>query len=324
MDWVGAAAAAVAVAGIVFATIEFPARGWADPIVLASAGAGMLATAFFILIELRSSAPLLDVRLFAKRGFSAGSLSVAIQFLVTFGVFLLLVQYLQLILGYGPLASALGLVPMTVPLIVISVIAPRLSQRFGLRVMTVAGLVTIAVGLMLVSRLTVDARYLDLLWPLVIMSAGLGLCTAPATYAIIAETPESKHGVAAAVNDAAREIGAAMGIAVAGSVLAAGYTRHIQPTLPQLPEPARGPVADSLAAALEVAAQAGPMAQPLVDSAKEAFVNGSSQATLTLAILTAGAAVLLAFLAPGAAGSRDHKTMASSKAPAHRAVAADK
>ena len=125
-------------------------------------------------------------------------------------------------------------------------------------------------------------------------------------------------------DDAAREIGAAMGIAVAGSVLAAGYTRHIQPTLPQLPEPARGPVADSLAAALEVAAQAGPMAQPLVDSAKEAFVNGSSQATLTLAILTAGAAVLLAFLAPGAAGSRDHKTMASSKAPAHRAVAADK
>ena len=70
-------------------------------------------------------------------------------------------------MGYGPLASALGLVPMTVPLIVISVIAPRLSQRFGLRVMTVAGLVTIAVGLMLVSRLTVDARYLDLLWQFV-------------------------------------------------------------------------------------------------------------------------------------------------------------
>ena len=317
VDWVGAAAAAVAVAGIVFATIEFPARGWADSIVLASAGAGILATAFFILIELRSSAPLLDVRLFAKRGFSAGSLSVAIQFLVTFGVFLLLVQYLQLILGYGPLASALGLVPMTVPLIVISVIAPRLSQRFGLRVMTVAGLVTIAVGLMLVSRMTVDARYLDLLWPLLIMSAGLGLCTAPATYAIIAETPESKHGVAAAVNDAAREIGAAMGIAVAGSVLAAGYTRHIQPALPQLPEPARGPVSDSLAAALEIAAQAGPMAQPLVDYAKEAFVNGSSQATLTLAILTAAAAVLLAILAPGTA-ARDHKTTASSTAPAHR------
>src|SRR5690606_10135250 len=281
-----------------------PARGWADSIVLASAGAGILATAFFILIELRSSAPLLDVRLFAKRGFSAGSLSVAIQFLVTFGVFLLLVQYLQLILGYGPLASALGLVPMTVPLIVFSVIAPRLSQRFGLRVMTVAGLATIAVGLMLVSRMTVDARYLDLLWPLLIMSAGLGLCTAPATYAIIAETPESKHGVAAAVNDAAREIGAAMGIAVAGSVLAAGYTRHIQPALPQLPEPARGPVADSLAAALQVADQAGPVAAPLAEFAKAAFVHGSGQAALALAALTTVGAIVLAVLAPGRAPRR--------------------
>ncbi|MBF6370766.1 MFS transporter, partial [Nocardia puris] len=134
----------------------------------------------------------------------------------------------------------------------ISVIAPWLSSLVGLRVMTVTGLLTIAAGLVLVSRLTLAANYPDLLWPLLIMSAGLGLCTAPATYAIVADTPEAKHGVAAAVNDAAREIGAAIGIAVAGSVLAAGYTHRIQPALARLPEPARGPVADSLAAALQV------------------------------------------------------------------------
>jgi len=93
-------------------------------------------------------------------------------------------------------------------------------------VMTVSGLLAIAAGLVLVSRLTVVADYPGLLWPLLIMSAGLGLCTAPATYAIVADTPAAKQGVAAAVNDAAREIGAAIGIAVAGSVLAAGYTHH--------------------------------------------------------------------------------------------------
>ena len=79
---------------------------------------------------------------------------MTIQFLVTFGVFLLLVQYLQLILGYGPLGSALGLVPMAVPLVAISVIAPWLSSRVGLRAMTVTGLLAIATGLFLVSRLT--------------------------------------------------------------------------------------------------------------------------------------------------------------------------
>ncbi|MCJ0981048.1 MFS transporter, partial [Rhodococcus sp. ARC_M12] len=83
----------------------------------------------------------------ARRGFGAGALSVCIQFLVTFGVFLLLVQYLQLILGYGPLTAALALTPMVVPLIVISVIAPWLSNIVGLRVMTTVGLLTIAAGL---------------------------------------------------------------------------------------------------------------------------------------------------------------------------------
>src|SRR3546814_10615141 len=104
---------------------------------------------------------------------------------------------------------------MVVPLIVIAVIAPWLSNIVGLRVMTTVGLLTIAAGLVMVSRLTVAATYPDLLWPLLIMSAGLGLCTAPATFAIVSDTPEAKHGVAAAVNDAAREIGAALGIAVA-------------------------------------------------------------------------------------------------------------
>ncbi len=304
VDWVGAVAVAVAVAAIVFAVIEFPARGWADPLVAAAAGVGVAATAAFVVVELRSAAPLLDVRLFARRGFGAGSLSVTIQFLVTFGVFLLLVQYLQLVFGYGPLTSALALAPMVVPLVVISVIAPWLSSLVGLRVMTVAGLLTIAAGLVLVSRLTLAAHYLDLLWPLLIMSAGLGLCTAPATYAIVADTPEAKHGVAAAVNDAAREIGAAIGIAVAGSVLAAGYTHRIQPALPQLPEPARGPVADSLAAALQVADQAGPVAAPLAEFAKAAFVHGSGQAALALAALTTVGAIVLAVLAPGRAPRR--------------------
>jgi hypothetical protein len=170
--------------------------------------------------------------------------------------------------------------------------------------MTVAGLLTIAAGLVLVSRLTLAAHYLDLLWPLLIMSAGLGLCTAPATYAIVADTPEAKHGVAAAVNDAAREIGAAIGIAVAGSVLAAGYTHRIQPALPQVPEPARGPVADSLAAALQVADQAGPVAAPLAEFAKAAFVHGSGQAALALAALTTVGAIVLAVLAPGRAPRR--------------------
>ncbi|MET8652228.1 MFS transporter, partial [Nocardia aurea] len=123
--------------------------------------------------------------------------------------------------------------------------------------------------------------------------------TAPATAAIIEGTPVEKHGVAAAVNDAAREVGAAIGIAIGGSVLAAGYSERIAPALPNLPEAAREPVGDSLAAALQVAERAGSTAQPLAEFAKSAFIHGLHQSATTLGFLTIAAAVLIAFWPPG-------------------------
>src|SRR5690606_35357127 len=171
VDWVGAGAVAVAVAAIASAAIEIPARGWADPLVAATAGIGGAAAAALVVVELRSAARLLAVRLCTRRGFGAGSLSVTIQFGVTCGVFLLLVQHLQLIFGSGPLASALALAPMVVPLVAISVIAPWLSSLVGLRVTTVTVLLTIADGLVPVSRLTLAANYPELPGPMPIMSA---------------------------------------------------------------------------------------------------------------------------------------------------------
>ncbi|WP_408633287.1 hypothetical protein [Mycolicibacterium arenosum] len=160
-------------------------------------------------------------------------------------------------------------------------------------------LLLIAVGLYLVSRLGVEATYPDFLGPLLAMGAGLGLITAPATTAIVAATPVEKHGVAAAVNDASREIGAAVGVAIAGSVLAAGYTNRIEPVLPTVASAAREPISDSLAAALQVAQQAGPSAQQVADIARAAFVHGNSQAALALSAITAISALVLGVWAPG-------------------------
>ncbi|MEU6185667.1 hypothetical protein [Nocardia sp. NPDC047038] len=133
------------------------------------------------------------------------------------------------------------------------------------------------------------------------MSTGTGLCTAPATAAIIAGTPVEKHSVAAAVNDAAREVGAAVGIAIAiaGSILAAGYSHRIAPALPQLPEQIREPVGDSLDAALQVTERIGPQAAPLADFAESAFVHGAQQSAPALGIVTFVAAALIGVWAPG-------------------------
>lgn len=299
MDVVGSVLIVSAIGPIVFALNEAPGHGWTDPSVLGLAGTGLAALLIFVIVELRRRHPLLQLRLFAHRGFGSGTLSIAVQFLVMFGVFLLLVQYLQLVLNYQPLQSALALAPIAIPLVSISVFAPWLSDRAGLRLVMASGLVVIAAGLYLTSRLQVGATYTDFLWPLLLMGTGLGMCTAPATTAITSAVSSDNQGIAAAVNDAAREVGAAVGIAVAGSVLAASYTDHLQPVLPMVPPPVREPVADSLAAALQAVDRSGPSGQPIAEIAREAFVHGTSQAALALTVITAISALAIALWAPG-------------------------
>ncbi|MFF7939653.1 MFS transporter [Nocardia gamkensis] len=299
VDLWGALTSAAAVGSLVVAAIAAPERGWLDPLVIGTAVVAALAAVAFVVAETRVARPLLDVRLFTHRGFGSGTAAVTLQFLVCFGTFLLMVQFLQLILGYGPLMSALAMAPMVVPMVAISAVAPRLAERTGLRLPMAGGLVIIGIALIALSGLDVDSTYVDLLWPFLIMSSGTGLCTAPATAAIIAGTPVEKHSVAAAVNDAAREVGAAVGIAIAGSILAAGYSSRIAPALPQVPEQIREPVGDSLAAALQVTERVGPQAAPLAEFAESAFVYGAQQSALALGILTLVAAIPIGVWAPG-------------------------
>ncbi|WP_330255461.1 MFS transporter [Nocardia sp. NBC_00565] len=299
LDPIGSACVAVGLGLAVVGTIEAPLRGWLDVGVLGLFAGGAVALVTFVLVELRSEHPLLDIRLLALRGFGSGAASITIEFLAIFGVFLLLVQYLQLVLGYSALQAATAMGPMIVPLAAISVVAPWLADRIGPRVVMSAGMVILAGGLFAASRLDGGATYLDVLWPLLIMSVGIGLGMAPPTALIMTDTPMAKQGVAAAVNDAARELGAAIGIAVAGSVLAAGYRARIEPALPRLPEPARGPVSESFAAALELADRSGPVAQPLREFAEAAFVHGISQAAFVLGCVVLVGAVPIACWAPG-------------------------
>ena len=313
MDYVGSVVVVAAIGLLVIAVTEAPQRGWADPVVVALFAVGVASAVAFVVVELRREHPLLDLRLFADRGFGAGTLSIVLQFLVLFGVFLLLVQYLQLVAGYDPLPSALALAPIIVPIVGISLPAPWLAQRWGLRVLTVSGLLTIAAGMLLASRLDAASGYTDFLWPLMILGTGLGLCTAPATAAVVAAVPVEKHGVAAAVNDAAREVGAAVGIAIAGSVLAAGYTSRIATALPALPAAAREPVSDSLASALAVAESSGPAGSQLAEVAASAFVHGYSHGAVVLSIITVGGALALAVWSPGRQAPTDPDTRAAER-----------
>ncbi len=299
IDVLGGILVAAGLGSLVFGIISGSEYGWTSPAVVATLAAGLALLAAFAVSQLRVRAPLLDVRLFRNRGFSTGALSLTVQFGVTFGVFLILIQYLQLVQGYSPLGASLALAPMMAPLMLVAMVSPRIAERVGLKAVMVVGMGAIAGGLLVMRGVDADSSYFDLLWPTLVMSAGLGLTAAPATTVIVAESPADKQGVAAAVNDATREVGASLGIAAAGSLLAAGYSDGIASVLPRLPEVARGPVADSLAGALAVAEHAGPSGGALVDAAVDAFLDGVASAGLVLACAAGAGAVVMALWAPG-------------------------
>jgi hypothetical protein len=150
--------------------------------------------------------------------------------------------------------------------------------------------------------LDAGSTYLDLVWSFLITSAGIGLCVAPTTSAIMNAVPTEKQGVASAVNDTTREVGAAVGIAVAGSVLAAQYHTVLAPMLGGFPDHVRQSALESLANALAVAAQLGPQGARLADMAESAFIRSMDLSLLVLSIVLVLAAAFVAVWAPGRDG----------------------
>ena len=307
LDWPGAVVIGGGVAILVFGILEAPARGWSDPLVIGSIVVGAVMSVAFGVIELRQRYPLLDVRLFANPTFATGAAAITVFFLAMFGFFYIVMQHMQLILGYSPIKTAFALTPLMGPVLLLSATAFWYVPRIGLRLVVFTGLGLISLGFLLMSDVDIDAGYGAVGWPMLVMSFGIGLLTAPTTSAIMNTTPDDKQGVASAVNDTTREVGAALGIALAGSLLAAQYTDLLAPRLPAgLPAPARDAALGSLGHALEVSAALGPQGAAVTELARTAFVEAMSTSLLGMAIIVGVSAVVIGLWAPG----RDDRQLA--------------
>jgi hypothetical protein len=159
-----------------------------------------------------------------------------------------------------------------------------------------------AVGFACMSGLELHSTYSQFAWPTLILATGIGICTAPTTSAIMGAVPDEKQGVASAVNDTSREMGGALGIAVAGSILAGRYSHELAPQLASFPPAVRGPATDSLAKAVEVAGQLGPQGAKLAELSKTAFLAAMHASTIVMAVIVAVISVLIGLWAPGRDG----------------------
>ena len=177
---------------------------------------------------------MLDIRYFRNPAFSTGTGGMILVFMSMFGVMFLMTQYFQLILGYSPLGAALRLLPMAPIMIIVAPLTPRLSARFGANRTVCARDGARRVGLLLFRVRSASTRRTRTSSLCSCSSRGMALAMSPMTAAIMSAVPPRRAGAGSAMNDATRELGAALGVAVMGSIAASRYAAGIDDAITSL------------------------------------------------------------------------------------------
>ncbi|MFH7337845.1 DHA2 family efflux MFS transporter permease subunit [Streptomyces sp. KHY 26] len=213
--------------GIVYGLVRGPSDGWTDAVVLTALSVGGALLAAFTVHGSRAANPMLPMRLFRSRAFSGINAASLLMFVGMFGSIFLLSQYMQGVLGYSPTDAGLRMLPWTGMPMLVAPLAGFLSDRVGGRPVVAAGLLLQAAGLgYLACVVTAHATYAAQLPALVLSGAGMALYFAPAASLVMASVRPHEQGIASGANNALREVGGALGIAVMSSIFSAcgGYT----------------------------------------------------------------------------------------------------
>ncbi|MHB8463917.1 MAG: MFS transporter, partial [Acidimicrobiales bacterium] len=295
LDPVGAMLSIIGICALVYGLIEAPTRGWLSPVTLVACGLATVVLAVFAFWELRVEEPMLEIRFFKIPAFSAGTGGMILIFLGMYGVFFLITQWFQLVIGLSPLAAALRGLPVSPIMLMVAPWTPRLSQRFGAHRVVAVGMLLTATGLGLFRGLGLHTPYTYVLCCFVPFGVGISLTMSPMTASIMSAVPARRAGAGSAMNDASRELGAALGIAVLGSIAASRYGSELRHVVAHLPVTSRRQAASSIGGALAVAKNLPPgVGSAIAHGARVAFVDGIHLACTIGAILavTASAIVL--------------------------------
>lgn len=247
VDLAGLAASATAVFAIGFGLTQAGSYGWDSPIVLGGLVAGALAFAAFVRVELTQAAPLVDLRRLAARPVFGANVVMLLSTAVMCSVLFFVSLYLQTARGYSPLETGAAFLPMTGLILVVAPIAGRATDRLGSRAPTTAGMLLIALGLLLLSEFGLGGGLGGLLPSLAIVGIGVGLVTTPVTAAALAGAADHEVGIAAGVLTTSRMVGLTLGIALMSAIVAARWPGGFA-TAPASP----GTLADGLALAYRV------------------------------------------------------------------------
>jgi EmrB/QacA subfamily drug resistance transporter len=305
IDWPGALVVTCALGGIVFGLIEAGPRGFSDPLVAGSLIGGIVLLGAFVVVEARSSSPMVPLGLFRSRPFTGANLLTLLLYGALGGALYYLPFNLQQVQGYSPTAAGAAFVPFPATIFILSRWAGGLVPRYGARLPLIVGPMVTALGFSLFAVPGIGGSYWTTFFPaVVVMSLGMSLVITPLTTTVLNSVPTHESGVASGVNNAVSRAAGLLAIAVLGLVVAATFASsldsrldalHVGPSVKSALDAQRSKYVD---AAVPAGVTLTEKAQ-LETALKESFVSAFRVIMLIAAALCVGSALLAAWLIEG-------------------------
>jgi len=253
-DLAGALSVTAGLSLLVYVLVDANDAGWGSTqtILLGAVSAALLLA--FVLIERGSRAPLVPFAIFRLRTLSAANLIGLLTGASLFSMFFFISLYMQQVLGYGPLKAGLAYLPLAGMIIVSAGIASQLVTRWGIKPVTVVGMVSVAAGLVWYSQVSTDGTYLgDLLFPSLLAAVGLGFVFVPMTIASVTGVRDDDVGLASGLINTSQQLGGALGLAILATV-ATSRTEEVMAASRGAPEALRGALTEGFQSAFATGA----------------------------------------------------------------------
>ncbi|MER7502327.1 MFS transporter [Nonomuraea pusilla] len=299
IDWLGVLLLSGAMFSLVWTIIKAPEWGWGDTQTLSFLGAFAVLTAAFVFWQSKARQPLVPLGLFKNPSISIGTVLMMMVAFAMFGAMFFLGFFFQGVHGLSPLDAGLRMLPMSAGMIVASPLAGMAMGKLGPKITMAGGLLITASAMFLMSRLGLDASFVESAIPFVLLAFGLSPVFVGATEIIVGNAPVELSGVAGGVQQSAMQVGGALGTAILGAVMAS----EIHDTLPGYLGPAAQAVKPEQMSLLEKAAAFGTappgLPEPVVSAVHNSFMDGMHLAFVVSTIIAVITAGLTAFVKAG-------------------------
>jgi EmrB/QacA subfamily drug resistance transporter len=290
---------------LVYGIIQAGRGGWTATSVIWSLVIAVVLLGVFAWREKRAANPMLPLAFFKNMSFTGANIAMTLVMFAMFGSLFFLGQYFQSVQGYSPFQAGLRLLPMAPVMMFMAVSSARIARRIGTKFTVSIGIMLAAAGLFYFSQVArVDTSYPVLLISMMVLSTGMAMAMSPATNSIMGSVPVRKAGVGSAMNNAARQVGGALGVAVLGTLMNNIYVSKVDAFTNSLQVALPPQVLDSITSGIQTAHIAAQhisnstLSRSIVDVTSNAFVSGMKEALLVGSIIVALASLATLVILP--------------------------